>query len=58
MRRRFGMSLEANAKKIEDFALVPIGRRPDAGNGLHDRIRAAQLHAQPQLGDFSIDRSW
>ncbi len=33
-----GVSFEANAKEVEDFALVVVGARPDRGNGLDRRI--------------------
>ena len=45
---RIGMAVEHDAEQIPDFALEPVGRRPDAAHRRHVRVVAVQPHLQPQ----------
>ncbi len=46
MRRRSRMAGKAHAEEIEDFALVPFGRRPDRGHRFELRVAAVDAHPQ------------
>src|SRR5258708_13495420 len=41
------MSREADAEKIENLALQPIGARPDRNKRIHDGIVSRQADAKP-----------
>ena len=47
---QIGMAVEHDAEQVPDFALEPVGRRPDAADRRDVRVVAVQphLHAQPQ----------
>lgn len=45
---QIGVARKANPKKIEDFALQPIGARPDGNERIDDRILAGKADFQPQ----------
>src|SRR6185437_1077355 len=45
---KIGMAVEANTKKIERLALMPVGRGPNRRDGMHDGIptRQPDFHAK------------
>ena len=44
-----GMPLERDAEHVERFTLVPVRRRPDAGDAVHDRRVRIDGHTQPHI---------
>src|SRR5882757_3808607 len=47
---RVGVAAEVNAEEVEDLALVEVGRGPDAGDAVDDRVGAIEADDQTKTG--------
>ncbi len=48
------VSLEVDTEHVENFTLIPVGRRPDLGHGRRHRFFTMQRHLDPDVAGVIV----